>query len=243
MNSMVFYSAGHSPSVMQAVKILKEKGIRFAQEPNSSVTHLLLDIPNKSWDTIPDTLSALSPDVQVLGGNLQHPCLAGMRTTDLLRDDIYLVENANITAHCAIKLALRDLPITLAGCPCLVIGWGRIGKCLAYLLRRLGADVTVAARKESDRAMLSCFGYKVAETGFLGDLLPGFRLIFNTVPAPVLPENLLARCAPECSKIELASVPGMFGPHIIDGRGLPGKLAPETSGSLIAQTILRLKGA
>ena len=46
----------------------------------------------------------------------------------------------------------------LADCKVLVIGWGRIGKCLAALLKGLEADVTVVARKETDRAILHALG-------------------------------------------------------------------------------------
>ena len=243
MKSLIFYAAGHSPSLVYASEILRSKGFFFAPEPDRSVTHLLLDIPHRDWASIPAVLSSLSPDVTVMGGNLRHACLSEYKTVDFLSDASYLAENANITAHCAIKLALRDLPVILDKCPVLVIGWGRIGKCLAKLLRDMGAKVTVAARKESDRAILSALGYTAAETGFLADSLHGYRLIFNTVPAPVLPESILSRCSRDCHKIELASVPGIAGTDVIDGRGLPGKLAPETSGTLITQTILRLKGA
>jgi hypothetical protein len=41
-------------------------------------------------------------------------------------------------------------------------------------------------------------------------------------------------------KIELASSPGLEGDDVIEALGLPGKYAPETSGKLIARTILRL---
>lgn len=243
MKSLIFYTAGHSPSLAYASEILRSKGFHLAPEPDHSVTHLLLDIPHRDWASIPDLLPSLSPDVTVIGGNLHHSCLAGYKTVDLLSDAAYLAENANITAHCAVKLALADLPVILDRCPVLVIGWGRIGKCLAKLLRNMGAQVTVAARKESDRTMLSALGYTSAETGFLADSLSGYRLIFNTVPAPVLPESVLTRCSGDCCKIELASSPGIAGADVVDGRGLPGKLAPESSGALIAQTILRLKGA
>ena len=240
MKSVVYYTAGHSPSLACAAAILKKKGCLFTDQPDRAVTHLLLDAPHKDWQALPELLPLLPPDIAVLGGNLAHPCLAGYQKIDLLEDAYYLAHNANITAHCAVKLALSLLPVILEGCPVLVIGSGRIGKCLAALLQRMGADVTIAARKEQDRAMLSALGFRMAQTGFLGDLLPRYRLIFNTVPALILPENILARCSRDCVKIELASKPGMLGSDVIDGRGLPGKLAPETSGELIAETILRL---
>ena len=67
-----------------------------------------------------------------------------------------------------------------------------------------------------------------------------FRVIFNTVPAPLLNREQLAFCRQDCLKLELASVSGMEGDDVLVARGLPGKFAPESSGNLIADTILRL---
>ena len=112
----------------------------------------------------------------------------------------------------------------------LVVGWGRIGKCLAKLLHGLGADVTVAARKESRRVMVEALGYHSCP---IEDIrTENYRLIINTVPAMVLPT------APGTAlKIDLASIPGIGGKDVVQARGLPGLLAPESSGTLIAQVI------
>ena len=47
-------------------------------------------------------------------------------------------------------------------------------------------------------------------------------------------------CRKDCVKIELASTDGIAGSDILTARGLPGTYAPETSGKLIAATVLRL---
>lgn len=62
-----------------------------------------------------------------------------------------------------------------------------------------------------------------------------YRIIFNTVPAPILDGN---KSNPDCVKIDLASIKGIKGNHVIWARGLPGKDAPETTGNLIAQRLL-----
>lgn len=41
-----------------------------------------------------------------------------------------------------------------------------------------------------------------------------------------------------CLKIELASLPGIAGDDVIPARGLPGIYVPESSGKLIADTLL-----
>ena len=56
----------------------------------------------------------------------------------------------------------------------------------------------------------------------------------NTVPAMVLPE------APGTAlKIDLASTSGIGGNDVVQAKGLPGLLAPESSGALIAQTVIQ----
>lgn len=247
MNGHIFYSAGHTDALDYAAAQLRHKGCVLTDQPDNTVTHLLLGVPSfeadgtlKGGGVLRDTLAKLRKDVTVLGGNLQHPDLAEYKTADLLQDPLYLAENADITAHCAIKLAMAKLPVTLRGCHVLVVGWGRIGKCLAKLLKQLGAIVTVAARKETDRAMLLALGYDAEDISSLGYGLLRYRVIFNTVPIMVLPQDALQYCRPECLKIDLASAPGMEGTDIIWARGLPNKYAPESSGALIARTILRL---
>ena len=166
----------------------------------------------------------------MIGGNLQRPDLAEYETVDLLEDPWYLARNANITAYCALELALAKLPVTLEKCPVLVIGWGRIGKCLAKLLQGLGACVTVAARKESRRVMIEALGYKSCPIESIHT--EQYRLIINTVPAMILPS------VPGTGlKIDLASTPGMAGRDVLQAKGLPTLLAPESSGELIAQVV------
>jgi hypothetical protein len=50
---------------------------------------------------------------------------------------------------------------------------------------------------------------------------------------------VLSECPGKALKIDLASQPGIGGNDVIWARGLPGKNAPESSGKLIAQTVLR----
>lgn len=170
-----------------------------------------------------------------MGGNLDLP-----DSVDLLKDERYLAKNAMITAQIAIRLAAERLNVILAGCPVLVLGWGRIGKCLTKLLQTLGANVTVAARKPADRAMAEALGNQSCDLHTLTYNMRRFRVIFNTIPFPVLGEEALSRCRDDCVKLELASTDGMVGHDIIVARGLPGKYAPESSGNLIADTVMRL---
>lgn len=206
--------------------------------PTQEVTHLLLPIPTfqsngsiRGGGDIGTILSALPPEVTVIGGNLQHPALAQYKTLDLLQDAAYVSENADITARCALRLLMTCLPCTLKACPVLVLGWGRIGKCLARLLKANDAAVTVYARKEADRAILNALGYATQET----PNPEGFRVVINTAPALVLPQ-----CPGGIFKMELSSVMGIGGEDVLWAKGLPAIYAPESSGKLIADTVKRL---
>lgn len=238
MDPTVFYIDTTSPALRYAAEYLRDRGGQIVTTPEPDVTHLLLPVPaNISQDALNAQLEQLPTGVTVMGGNLDRynsPC----RKLDLLKDETYLAENAVITADCALRLAGQHLGILFRRCPVLVIGWGRIGKCLSRMLAALGADVTVAARKESDRAMAGALGYVTTDLSELS--LPRFRLIFNTAPAPILSAEQLQTCPENCVKIDLASSRGLEGDDVLWARGLPRKMLPESSGKLIADTVLRL---
>ena len=171
--------------------------------PNEQVTHLLLPVPS------------FTPDGGIRGGG-------DLKTVLYALPDNITIIGGNLS-DC--------LPFTLKNCPILLIGWGRIGKCLARLLRANDALVTVCARKEADRALLQALGYSAQS-------VPdptGYRVVINTAPAPVL-----ATCPDTVFKMELSSVMGIAGSDVLWAKGLPAIHAPESSGMLIADTINRL---
>lgn len=228
----VFYAPSVSPALTVATEYLCRNGCRFVHTPEPHAECLLLPVPTPpEWvDRLPSLLETLPQVTHIFGGRL--PAIPGYSVHDLLCDPTYAAQNAYITACCALQIVLKARPV-LRDCPVFVIGWGRIGKCLSALLRALDARVTVAARKETDRAMAAALGYTACPTEHLsGD---GFDIILNTAPAMLLPE------APRDSlKIELSSQDGIGGEGVLCARGLPGKYAPRESGILIGQTVLAL---
>ena len=241
MKERIFYVERSNQALEFAARELEMRGLTVAREPSDEVTHLVLGVPCRMDSTaLKALLKRFSPEVRVYGGFPDREKPAGYRCLDLLTDEEYLARNAAITAHCALRLAMEQLPVTWEQCPVLILGWGRIGKCLAGMLKGLGAQVVIAVRKESQRAMLRALGYEAETLPFPNFILPRFRVIFNTVPEMVAPD--LTQCRSDCVKLELASVPGMAGDNIINARALPGRFAPESSGKLIARTVSRLSG-
>ena len=130
----------------------------------------------------------------------------GLTLTDYLSREELAVRNGVPTAEGAIEAAMAATDVTLCGTPCLVIGFGRIGKLLAHRLRGLGAEVTVSARRLDDLAWIDAFGYRGLRTNRLAGRLGSFRVVFNTVPNMVLTEELLRDLPRECVLLELAIV-------------------------------------
>ena len=247
MDGKRLYCAGGTAAARYAGEYLRKFYVDLAGRPGADVGAVLLDVPSFAPDgtlrmggSVENLLAQLPPDVTVCGGNLDHPALDNYRCIDFLKDAQYQAENAYITAECAVEIALSYLPMTLRQCPVLVIGWGRIGKCLGQILHALGADLTVAARKDADRAMCRGLGYAAVDTARMVETLGKYRLILNTAPERLLTKEQLAQCHPDCVKIDLASKTGMEDDSVIVARGLPGVHMPESSGRLIAETYVRL---
>lgn len=247
MKQWTIFPYGGTQALPMAVRRLQSHGAKIAEQPTDKVTHLLLPVPSFDSDgtvrgggALEEILELLPREVTVLGGNLTSPLLAGYEKRDLLQDEQYLAENAELTAQCALRLLLNLLPVCLTELPVLIIGWGRIGKCLGKKLQLLGARVFVSARKETDRAMLRALGYEALSVEEMKATLSRYRVILNTAPTPILSREELQQCDPGCFQIDLASVCGMDGLEVLWARGLPGKYLPESSGQLIADAVLRL---
>lgn len=247
MGNILLYPVGTSDSCRWASYFLEKAGFSLTDHPSPEITHLLLDVPSfdkhknlQNGSDFRELLRMLPTTLTVIGGNLNHDSLVDYRTIDLLQDSYFLAQNAAITAECALRVASSHLSTIYAESPALILGWGRIGKCLAELLSSIGCSVTVAARKENDRAMLKALGYNAVDFPQIPEALCDCRILFNTVPEVPLHSDILDRWQTGIA-IDLASLPGMKGQRVIPARGLPGKYAPESAGRLICETILRMQ--
>ena len=236
MQQYIFSTKGYSAALEYATIELENAGWKKA--PNAPI--VLLPVPSFTANGQikgGGSIEELSNAQTILGGNLNHPALKKYNCIDLLKNPMYLSENAAITAHCALCIVMENLPVTLEGCPILVAGWGRIGKCLVRLLRQLGAKPTIAARSVADRALAEALGYQAMDINENAPDLSIYRVIVNTIPAMVFPADKLRTCRENCLKIDLASEQGIEASDVIWARGLPNLDAPESSGKLIAKII------
>ncbi len=210
---------------------------------------------NAPFEEKPIKLSLLSKKIKkgalILGGRISKEVLNVFKNNkciDYYNREELMIKNAVPTAEGAIEIAMTETAITLQDSNCLIIGYGRIGKVLSSLLKSLGANVCVSARKYSDLAWIDVNGYKSVHNDNLKTVANNFDLIFNTAPALILDEEILKTISPDCVVIDLASKPGGvdfekaqdLGLKVIWALSLPGKCAPISSGKIIKETILNI---
>lgn len=175
---------------------------------------------------------------------------AGIECEDYMEREELSLMNAWATAEGAVMTALQKQDIILHNQKVLIIGMGRIGKCLARLLKGFGADVIAAARKPADIAAADIMGCHTVNTGNISAVCGDVTLIFNTAPAPVLNREVLSVTNKKALIIDLASAPGgtdfavaeEFGITALHCTGIPGKTAADSAGALIADTVLNIIG-
>lgn len=197
-----------------------------------------------------ELLPAVSPEAIIMGGKLDAEAYGlamahNNKITDYYGREELSVLNAVPTAEGAVETAMRELPVTLFGSRMAITGFGRIGKVLAKALCALGADVTVFARKPEARAWARIYGCKAETADNMEEKLSEFVCIFNTVPAPVLGARELCAVRDGALIIDLASAPSgvdkgaaeKAGVRVITALSLPGRVAPDSAGEIIAETI------
>lgn len=161
------------------------------------------------------------------------------------RDDI-AIANSIPTAEATLQIAMEKTKQTIHGTNILLTGYGRVGKTIAHLFHQVGANVTVAARKEADIATIRSLTYDAVFIHEMKQSLQKADIIINTVPTLLFGQQELMIIDPYTLIIDVASKPGgvdftlASNLHIeaIHALGLPGKVAPMTAGDILADVLI-----
>lgn len=196
-----------------------------------------------------DLFKLMGRDKLLLAGRMSSAVMAvadvfSVRWADYFKREELEILNAVPTAEGAIQIAMEELPVTLHSSNIIITGFGKVAKPLAATLKAMGANVSVCARKSSARAEARNMGLSAFDFPYLNEEAQKADIIYNTVPEKIIKRDTLL-CAKKALLIDLASKPGGvdmeaardIGVKVIWALGLPGKVAPKTSGDIIKETI------
>ena len=160
----------------------------------------------------------------------------------------FVEENGAITAEGALQIAMRHRLRTLRGSDVLVIGYGGIGKPLSAMLKSLGADVSIAVRREEQLWILKGEGYRPILSKDLLQFAGEYDVIFNTAPQLLLTRPVLEQMSPGVLIVDLASRPGgvdwktarEMELKAVHALALPGQLTPVSGAIAIQHAIYQI---
>ncbi|AOV08224.1 NAD-binding protein [Sporosarcina ureilytica] len=164
---------------------------------------------------------------------------AGLSIHSYLKEELYIWENAHITAEAFLKEFYMETDRTIRDSLFLIAGFGRVGKMVAEMLRGVGGRVMVVARAEAQLAEAKMLGYQIASIA--EDLpLEGAYLV-NTIPAKWLK---IGNQQPRFI-FDLASAPGCLAEtenveYYTLLPGLPGKHFPFDAANALRDALKRI---
>lgn len=197
--------------------------------------------------SIETALERIGENSIVLGGklptsmkdNLKH---RNIRYFDYAEREPLALKNAVATAEGAIMIAIGESDLTVYKSKSVVCGYGRIGKIVARMLKALGSEVTVAARRKESRVLAQVDGFEAIEIQDIKNC----DFLFNTVPVQIIDREILSKMNNDVLIIDLASVPGgvdfkvckELGIKAVWALSLPGKISPVSAGRIIYEEVM-----
>lgn len=195
-----------------------------------------------------DELMNIPDKSELFCGNLnevQQKILAAKNIThrNLLKDEIFAMDNALLTAEGALMLIIRGTNISIFDMKIAVLGYGRVGKAVCTLFKGIDIDFSIFTDDIGELSVARLLGKNTFQ---LSAPLSDYDVIVNTIPAKVLPLAKLKSAKKSCYILDLASYSSAemcdinsLGLAYDNALGIPGKYCPKTAGEILAQAILR----
>ena len=161
---------------------------------------------------------------------------------DAASDEDFLLENAYITALGTLGYVLTTSKKVPSDMKFGIVGYGRIGSCLARLLLFLGASVRIFSSKTLTKIELGFCGIETPEievSDFKCENISGLDFLLNTAPTNLSYFFPKKRVPPAMRVIDLASgdsFPEVSGVEYLPS--LPNRMYPESAGAVYARRAL-----
>ena len=196
-----------------------------------------------------DLLSLITPEHTLFAGmpgSFMTSCaMRGATIIDYNLFEDFQIYNAHLSAEAILSIIINNLPVSISDSSFLILGYGRIGKELACMLKNLGGDVTATARKASDFALMSIRGINSMYTKNI-NTKNCYSAVINTIPQKVTDDKFYENLNSDCLIIDASASPGYmdteaaesFGLKLMGAFGLPGKYSPASAGKIIVKMML-----
>lgn len=186
-------------------------------------------------------LKGLKPGTPVFTGRRTDYLLSlGLDLHNCFENEAVALANAPLTAEGVLWMLLEKTPRSLADYTYDVLGLGKTGRSIRALLNRLGLTVRSVTRGGLDSSLpLSAWAQS-----------PPSDVVIVTIPAPVLTQSVVAQWRRPVTVIDITSgqagveADALSAPNLIyfSAPPLPGIVAPESAGDLIADFIIDTLG-
>lgn len=188
-----------------------------------------------------------TPNLDKLLDNASMDCIYLMKDKEVIRS------NSIPTAEGIIADIVLNTEITIDKSNILIFGYGNIGKVLVKYLNMLGANVTVSIIEPDDKNFLDSIGincFYSNNTDILIKEIGSNDVIVNTVPNTVIDSSLIKYINRSSYVLDVASHPHGVDREVLDEffiknklyLGIPGKVAPKTSGKILSKKINQVMG-
>ncbi|QVK19434.1 hypothetical protein KHQ81_07065 [Mycoplasmatota bacterium] len=162
-----------------------------------------------------------------------------------LTDDL-AIKNNYITTEGIISSIVNNDEKAIFNSRVLVIGYGRLGQICAKVLKTLKADITISCRHKKDIIHAKINDFNVIVHSEIIKQIDQFDFIINTIPFKIIDFTMIKKLQnKDVLIIDVASKPYGLDHEYAKNQGIstlllpgiPGKIAPKTTGELIGQFI------
>lgn len=166
----------------------------------------------------------------------------------LMKDNEVIRENSIPTVEGILADVISNTEVTVNNSNVLVFGYGNIGSVLVDYFKKLGANVSVAVALDDDFSYLNYLGIDCFYSSDCDSLINHIKntdVIVNTVPSTVINDDLIKYINRDAYVLDIASHPHGICLEVMNELfiknkrylGIPGKVAPVTSGKILTKKI------
>lgn len=235
-----YFLIGQDKRLEELYKMLKQKGkqvMYISKEPDKEIwEHYPIEQGKKTICVVGKIPQEIETALSEKGAVFFH----------MLTDKRCKSFNAIATAEGAIAHAIIMSPWNIEGSTVCVTGYGTCGRVLAEKCRALGAQTTIAVRREEIAKKVVQNGYHAMQIEELAENIGEFQYIFNTVPAVLFTDTVLEKLRKDAVLIDIASNEGgvdynaakALQLNAVQILKIPGRFAAKSSAKKLCEILL-----